>query len=135
MRGGLVPMKPQFSQFLLLPSVVAMDVDPKTHSKKRKAPHAGAEVLANDTEAGAFNEDAKARGKAIQSDAAMEFEDDFEDEYDSEDNEDAMQVEEGSDEDPQDDMLPEEEEPVDPQVRLCYPPPFSTSARHYTDLF
>ena len=93
-----------------------MNVDESpSNRKKRKNPHHATEAE-QDVEAAAYNEDPKARAKAMQADAAMDFEDDFEDEFDEEEAPEGMQIEEASEEEPENDILPEEEE-VTPEVR------------------
>lgn len=92
-----------------------MNVDPPTRSKKRRATSNVAAESAEDPEAGAYNENAKDRFKQLQEDAAMEFEDDLEDEFDEEELPNLMDVEEAPEEEPEDDIMQEEEE-VEPQV-------------------
>jgi hypothetical protein len=93
-----------------------MNVDESpSNIKKRKAPHGNAAVE-QDAESAAYNQDPKARAKAIQADAEMEFEDDFEDEYDEEMPNEGMDVEEEPEREPEDDIMPEEEE-HEPEVR------------------
>lgn len=99
-----------------------MNVDHHSSSKKRKAPAATTSVEHGDPEAPAYNEDAKARFRSLQADAEMQYEDDFEDEYDEDDVGEGMDVAENPDEEPQDDLLPEEEEETTPEVRA---PPLS----------
>lgn len=104
-----------------------MNIDEPSKTKKRKAPASGTSVEQEDPESAAYNENSKDTFKARQEEAGMQYEDDFEDEYEQEEVENTMDTGDQDDEDPQDDIMPEEEEQGVPEVRLPSVNVFSSS--------